>query len=461
MGFMRGGEWVDDDSQQDWRRNYDQSVALSKTMAFPTTPEGWAQAGQNSLMRTAIMKKLGYEEPSFTIDDYYEAITKTPQYQAMSAHQQAAAHESLNQIESAIDQSNKGGLLGDLGLPKFSLNPIQQAKNIYRNDQQNVGKVIEAAAPVVNAAIKNNPAQFVARTDKQAADGLGWNWLSHMTGKTQQTFDRTTDKLAGFQNLFERRTAEGMQQDKTYTPSDANATRLEADRAHVRTNSANDIQQGIQRGDYTVQPNGDVVDRYGASVLGKGLAQRGATALGAASIVFPWLAPFAAMANTATAYRNGAPAGKSIAQGIGGYYAGQLGGGFGESAGGALGGATGAYIGRAAGQGAGRGLATGYASGLRGGDLLQAGAVGGLAGGLGQWAGGQFENPILSGMARGATSGAINGYQRGDVGQGMQQGLISGGLSGAGGLLAQQTGFSGARQLPAYAYMQYMRNKRG
>ena len=230
-------------------------------------------------------------------------------------------------------------------------------------------------------------------------------------------------------------------------PQAINNARLEADRAHVRTNSGEDIQQGINRGEYRVTQEGDVVDRYGNSVLGKGLAQRGSTALGVASLAFPWLAPFAAAAQSATAYRHGAPLGKAAAQGIGTYYAGQLGGQYGGQLGG--------RIGAAAGSGAARGLTSGYAQGLRGGELLEAGALGGLSGGLGQWAGGYGSNPFMSGLLSGGARGLVSGYRQGDIGQGVQQGLLSGGVSGLGNMAGQQFG-QWARPIPQFAYRQLM-----
>lgn len=388
--------------------------------------------------------------------DYTQlAIWDTPAFKSLPPEYQAQVGQEMQNF--MLSDKRDDGLFGGL-LPEPSLNPIQQAKNIYKQDQRNVGQVVEAAQPIVEHALRNNPATMVAGTDKQLADALGWDWLSHMTGKTEQTFDRTSNKAAGFQELFERNLADQMQAG-TATPSNVNRARLEADRAHVRTNSPQDIQAGIERGEYRVVGD-DVVDRYGNTVLGKGLAQRGATALSAASVVFPWLAPFAAAANTATAYRHGAPAGKAIAQGVGGYYAGQAGGQLGGQLGGALGGATGATVGSAAGSGAARGATSGYASGLRGGDLLEAAALGGLSGGAGQYLGMQFQNPILSGMARGAATGAVSGYRGGNIGQGIQQGLLSGGLRGAGGLLAQSTGAPMTRQLPAMAYQQWLMNQR-
>lgn len=361
-------------------------------------------------------------------------------------------------IARSIPRGQHGGLVGN-ALGTITGNPLKDAKAIVKNDQRNVGKAVETLQPVIEHALRNNPAILVAGADKQAADALGWDWLQHMTGKTEQTFERTSNKAAGFQEVFERRLAERMQSGESL-PQAINNARLEADRAHARTSNTQDIQEGINRGEYTVTQQGDVVDRYGNTVLGKGLAQRGATALGAASVVFPWLAPFAAAANTATAYRHGVPAGRALAQGVGQYYAGQLGGQYGGQLGGQLGGATGAAIGRAAGSGAARGGVAGYASGLRGGDLAESVALGGLSGGLGQWAGMQGSNPFLSNLYRGAATGAVQGYRQGDLGEGIQQGILSGGLSGAGGLLAQQTGVRQLAGAPSFAYQQWLRSRR-
>ena len=348
-------------------------------------------------------------------------------------------------LARGIPRGQHGGLLGD-ALGTISGNPLKDAKSVVKNDQRNVGRAVETLQPVVEHALRNNPATLVAGTDKQAADALGWDWLQHMTGKTEQTFERTSNKAAGFQELFERQLAERMKSGQPL-PQAINDARLEADRAHARTNSGEDIQAGINRGEYRVQGN-DVVDRYGNSVLGKGLAQRGSTALGIASLAFPWLAPYAAAAQSATAYRHGAPIGQAAAQGIGTYYAGKLGGQYG----GQLGGQAGA----AAGTGAARGLTSGYAQGLRGGELLEAGALGGLSGGLGQWASGYGGNPFTSGLYGGAARGLVSGYRQGDIGQGIQQGLLSGGLSGAGNWAGQQYG-QWARPIPQFAYRQLMR----
>lgn len=355
--------------------------------------------------------------------------------------------------------ANSGGVFG---LPKITGNPFKDAKAVFKQDQANVGAAVQTAQPFMEHAIRNNPATMITGIDRQAAKNLGWDWLEHMTTKADQTFNRTSDKAAGFQEVFERQLAERMQAGQPMHKA-INDARLEADRAHVRTNNAQTIQEGINRGEYRVTQGGDVVDRYGNTVLGQGLAQRGTTALQIASIAFPALAPIAAAAQTATAYRHGAPAGKAVAQGLGSYYAGQLGGQFGAQQGFGLGGGVAgganavrlAGIGSAIGSGAARGLTSGYTQGLRGGELAESAALGGLSGGLGSWAGGYGSNPFMSGLLSGGARGVVSGYRQGDIGQGIQQGLLSGGLSGAGNMAAQQYG-QWARPIPQFAYRQLM-----
>lgn len=247
------------------------------------------------------------------------------------------------------------------------------------------GKALETIGPVIQKALQK---EFVTKADHALAKKLGWKWLEGRTAKTAQSTARASESLGNFLNSVAQGTAKQAREGNLADLQAANRVRLEADRAHVRTNSYQDIQKGLQSGMFKVGPDGDVYDRYGGRITEngrprQGLAQRTATAAQVASIVVPALAPVAAAASAATAARHGVPVGKAIAQGALNYYAGQLGGKFGGQWG-----ALGSHIGRGAASGAaGSGIAA-YNAGARGGDLFKETARGGLYGGALGYAGG-------------------------------------------------------------------------
>lgn len=302
---------------------------------------------------------------------------------------------------------------------------------------QATAKALEKLAPL---ATKLQKLEQVTKLDKKLADKTGWKWLQGKTAKTQQSTSRALESFGNFINSVGQGTAQAFKEGEGLDLQRANQIRLEADRGHIRTNTGEDIQKGLQSGMYKLGPDGQVYDRYGGRIGEKGLAQRGTTALQVASIVMPALAPLAAAASTATAARHGTPVGKALAQGALSYYAGKF-PGVGE---GLVQHAT-----RGALQGGVGGGISAYNAGARGGDLFKEAGKGALTGGVLAGAGGYVAPqagkamtdagvpmPVAKATVGGGMGALTSALRGGDV----SRGLITGAAGGVGGHYGGRTG---------------------
>jgi hypothetical protein len=103
---------VDDPWVSDSEIQYQKALILSGSLAIPTTAEEFARGASDTLYRTALMKKLGYEEMTFSLDDYNEAISRLPQWAALTAPAQDAVGAYLDDVETARDLQNKQTVMG-------------------------------------------------------------------------------------------------------------------------------------------------------------------------------------------------------------------------------------------------------------------------------------------------------------------------------------------------------------
>ena len=338
--------------------------------------------------------------------------------------------------------------------------PVAAVANVIASPAQKVAApVVKAASPILKTGIGalSLPTSLAAKTTN--ALGIG-GYIGEAINKAAASSEKLTDKAGALSNYWMRDYADALKQGQGLNPSRLNRTFQEGRRAHIRTNTPQMLQQGLASGAFRMNPDGTITDRFGQSVQGKGLGQRGTDIINYAAIAMPALAPIAAGANLAQGVSQGRPVGKSLMQAGLQYGAGAVGGRLGGMAGPA--GSTAARYGSAVGRGVASGGANAgvaaYNQGLRGSDLwgrVGEGALqGGALGGLGAWANPQIAALGLGERATKAAQGALRGTASAALrGDNLLQGGAFGGIGGAygGGAAGAARAFYNSRNAPQRA----------